>query len=50
MTEKTFKDCPEESKSGPLLGTAEYISPEMINENKCSYEGDLWALGKIINY
>jgi len=48
LKEKRFvEENPEESKAS-LIGTAEYISPEMINEGKCSYPGDLWALGCIL--
>lgn len=31
-----------------LVGTDHYISPEMIQNKKCSFTGDLWALGIII--
>jgi len=31
-----------------IVGTAEYISPEMIEDETCSYAADLWALGCII--
>lgn len=48
LREKIFKNQDQnKSDNKTLLGTAEYISPEMINENQCSYEGDLWALGII---
>lgn len=49
MKEKKFKDESgnEEIKSA-LIGTAEYISPEMIRDGKCGIAGDLWALGCII--
>ena len=46
LKEKIFKDQKDkENINTTLLGTAEYISPEMINDNQCSFEGDLWALG-----
>jgi len=46
MKEKRFKELTEEEEEkGGLIGTAEYISPEMINEGKCGVAGDLWALG-----
>ena len=46
MREKHFKDLEEDSiDNRTLLGTADYISPEMILDNHCGYEGDLWALG-----
>ena len=31
-----------------IVGTAAYVSPEMIKTNECSYEADLWALGVIL--
>jgi len=45
-----FKDCDsaKEKENKPLIGTAEYISPEMIQEGNCGYEADLWALGCIV--
>jgi 3-phosphoinositide dependent protein kinase-1 len=46
LKEKTFKDKNgKEYLNSTLLGTAEYISPEMLNDNQCGFEGDLWALG-----
>ena len=30
------------------MGTAEYVSPEMLKYTDCGKEGDLWALGIII--
>ena len=31
-----------------LIGTAEYISPEMIDKGKSYFSSDLWALGIIL--
>jgi len=31
-----------------FVGTAEYVSPEMLQESKSSYASDLWALGCIV--
>ena len=30
-----------------MVGTEEYVSPEMLNDYDCGVEGDLWALGVI---
>lgn len=45
MKDKQFKDINEGENKYSLIGTAEYISPEMINEGICGVGGDLWALG-----
>lgn len=31
-----------------FVGTSDYVSPELLLHNKCSYPADLWALGCII--
>jgi 3-phosphoinositide dependent protein kinase-1 len=31
-----------------LIGTAEYVSPEMIESKKTTFSSDLWALGIIL--
>lgn len=36
-----------ESK-GSFVGTAEYVSPELLSDNICGVECDLWALGCIV--
>ncbi len=46
MKDKQFKEESCDENKCSLIGTAEYISPEMINEGKCGVGGDLWALGK----
>lgn len=32
-----------------MVGTEEFVSPEMLNDFECGIEADLWALG-IITY
>lgn len=46
MNDKKFKDEKADDAKSALIGTAEYISPEMVKEGKASFAGDLWALGK----
>jgi serine/threonine protein kinase len=38
----------EESDEDEIVGTAGYVSPEMIKNQSCSYSADLWALGVMI--
>jgi serine/threonine protein kinase len=45
MKDKQFKEDNGDENKYALIGTAEYIFPEMINEGKCGIAGDLWALG-----
>ncbi|CCH43979.1 MAP/microtubule affinity-regulating kinase 3 [Wickerhamomyces ciferrii] len=38
----------ESLDKGSFVGTAEYVSPELLKFNKCGFECDLWAIGCII--
>lgn len=35
-------------RKGSFVGTAEYVSPELLKHNTCGFESDLWAIGCII--
>ena len=35
-------------RRGTFVGTAFYVSPEMLNDNQACPESDLWALGCIV--
>lgn len=45
-TEKDLKNQPIRRNS--FVGTAQYVSPEMLRERQASNKSDLWALGVII--
>lgn len=36
------------NRQSSFVGTAEYVSPELLEEDKCGMESDLWALGIIL--
>lgn len=35
-------------RKGSFVGTAEYVTPELLERNECGFESDYWALGCII--
>lgn len=35
-------------RRGSFVGTAEYVSPELLKHNSCGFESDVWALGCIL--
>lgn len=36
-----------EGRSSSFVGTADYVSPELLMMNSCSFKADIWALGCI---
>lgn len=38
----------DDSRKGSFVGTAEYVSPELLKHNICGFEADVWALGCIL--
>ncbi|CAH1171223.1 unnamed protein product [Phaedon cochleariae] len=51
---KIMTDCDNENddfdkrRRNSFVGTAQFVSPEMLTDTSSSYESDLWALGCII--
>ena len=41
-------DGSEDSKANSFVGTAEYVSPELLNHKKACKASDLWAFGCIV--
>jgi protein-serine/threonine kinase len=35
-------------RRGSFVGTAEYVSPELLKYNTCGFESDVWAIGCIL--
>lgn len=46
--EDEFDRSRNKKKRNTFVGTAEYVSPEMLNDEQLGPECDLWALGCII--
>lgn len=42
------KTTAQTDRKGSFVGTAEYVSPELLKYNSCGFESDLWAIGCII--
>jgi 3-phosphoinositide dependent protein kinase-1 len=41
-------DLPDEERASSFVGTAEYVSPELLNDKNACKASDLWAFGCII--
>ncbi|QLG72848.1 hypothetical protein HG535_0D05570 [Zygotorulaspora mrakii] len=46
--QKQEDDQNESPRCSSFVGTAEYVSPELLLSNQCDFASDIWALGCII--
>uniref|UniRef100_H2YFH3 3-phosphoinositide-dependent protein kinase 1 n=1 Tax=Ciona savignyi TaxID=51511 RepID=H2YFH3_CIOSA len=46
--EYAMKDSGDEPRSSSFVGTAQYVSPELLKDKKACKSSDLWALGCIV--
>lgn len=47
-TDGTSSDNPASKRAASFVGTAEYVSPELLLNNQCFFSSDIWALGCIL--
>ena len=40
------EDTNQKDRRSTFVGTAYFVSPELLEENECSAPSDIWALGK----
>ena len=47
-SDNRFKNSARSKRNKTFVGTAEYVSPEVISNNRAGYGADLWAFGVIL--
>ncbi len=47
-SEENKLDDYQQKHKATFVGTAEYVSPELLEDDVCGPEADLWALGCIV--
>lgn len=48
MDQMFSNDDFEQEPKGSFVGTEDYVAPEIIQNEECSFASDLWSLGVII--
>jgi serine/threonine protein kinase len=48
MKFEKYEECEDEGYNGELVGTAEYIAPEALENKNVGIGVDIWALGCIL--
>ncbi|RCK58180.1 Serine/threonine-protein kinase PKH3 [Candida viswanathii] len=43
--EGALREVSDSDRKGSFVGTAEYVSPELLKYNICGFESDVWAIG-----